>query len=217
MSAPGTETDYLVSFGVGGAVAPFRAPAQSRFARGQRVVVSHDRGEEIGSVLCPVREQDGSELAGRIVRVPTAGDERLAAALRDEGEALFAHARGLAERLALPFEVLDVEGCWGPRSFFLHCLAWQPVDERPLVSELAKEFDARVRLIWLNAPPAAAACGTCGAGGCGDCGAGGCSTGGCGSGCGADLGLKTPEDWQQYFAGLRRQMDRRFSLPTATG
>ena len=91
----------------------------------------------------------------------------------------------------------------------LFYLRWAECDERPLVSALSRKHEALVALRNLAMPEGAGGCGlpNCShdKGGCTSCGTGGCGT------CGKTLG----KDVQEYFAGLRQQMEANQRVPLA--
>ncbi len=213
-------SEYLVSYGVAGYFGRFVAGLPMACRRGDPVVIRSHRGVEVGQVLCEATVGHahllGEGRVGELLRRVEPPDEARAAALGDETLAAYEFARRLAQELHLPFEVLDIEALWEPRSFILHYLGDRG-DPRNLVSTLAKQFDAYIELH--ETMPAILAeeeipveSGTCGNGSCGTCGStgGSCGTGGCGS-CGSGCGSSEETDWQSHFAELRLKMDRRFS------
>jgi cell fate regulator YaaT (PSP1 superfamily) len=199
--------EYLVSYGLRGDFGRFRPERPLVCARGARVVVQSPRGLEIGRVLREAAPGHARFLPntalGRLLRVCGADDERQAQALQERGTRLLARAGALAGEWGLPLEVLDAEVLLDGAHAVLHQVRAGSCDVRPLVSTLSREFELMVSLADLAGPPEEEhGCGHCGPGGCGSC-----STGGCGSCSNAD-----PRELQEYFAGLRRQMDRRQKL-----
>jgi hypothetical protein len=199
--------EYLVGYGLRGDFGRFRPERPLACPRGARVVVHSPRGVEIGLVLREATPGHARFLPnttlGRLLRVCGSDDERQARELEERGGRLLARAGALAGEWSLPLEVLDVEVLLDGEHAVLHQVRAAACDVRPLVSTLSREFDLQVSLADLAAPPAEEhGCGSCGSGGCGSCGASGCGT--CGS---AD-----PREVQEYFAGLRREMDRRQTL-----
>jgi cell fate regulator YaaT (PSP1 superfamily) len=205
-------TEYLVSHGSAGAIGRFRCEPPIACRRGDSVVIRTERGLELGVVLCPATTRHEHLLkdapAGALLRHPTAEDEQIAAVLRERQQLLFDDARRLAAELQLPLEVLDVEATLDGHQVTLYYLRWAECDERPLVSALSRKHEALVAMRNLALPEGASGCGRpdCGhdKGGCSSCSSGGCGT------CGKTIG----KDVQEYFAGLRRQMEssRRVSL-----
>jgi cell fate regulator YaaT (PSP1 superfamily) len=206
---PGVE--YLIGFGLRGDFGRFTTAAPLECRRGDRVVIQGSRGVEIGAVLRPATRQLAGLLpdapAGTLLRRAGAGDERQAATMARRATDLFDRGRTIAGDLGLPLELLDAEVLLDGAHAVLYHLHWGESDVRPLVSTLARDFDLQVSLLDLTRPTDAAehGCGDCGSGGCGSCGSGGCGSGTCGR-------TMPPEELQAYFAGLREQMDRRWSL-----
>lgn len=204
-----TTTEYLVTHGCTGEFARFRAVEPGEFRRGDRVVVRSARGLELGEVLCPSTARHAGALpdafGGELLRRASAEDEQIAAGMREQAQRLFDDGRRLAVELNLPLEILDVEILLDGHQVVLYHVCWQECDERPLVSALSKKYEALVALRDLALPAGAAGCGLPNCSnkdgkGCSSCGTGGCST------CGSKTMAK---DVQDYFAGLRQQMDER--------
>lgn len=200
-------TEYVVSHGSAGDFGRFAAAGPLACERGDRVVVRTRRGLEVGAVLCAATPQHATHLpetAGELLRRVTPEDEQIAAGVRAREQQLFTDARQLAAELALPLEVLDVETTLDGHQVTLFFLRWAEADERPLVSALSKKYEAMVALRDLALPAGASGCGKPG------CGSGGCGSGGCGS-----CGKGNSTDVQEYFAGLRQQLERRQRVPLA--
>jgi hypothetical protein len=170
-------------------------------------VVLSPRGVEVGRVLRQATPGLARHLPnttlGQLLRVCGPDDERQAQAQRDRGTRLLDRAAALAGELGLPLDFFDVEVLLDGAHAVLHQVRAAACDVRPLVSTLSREFDLQVSLADLAAPAEEEhGCGSCGSGGCGSCGSGGC--GSCGS--------ASPREVQEYFAGLRQEMDRRRTL-----
>jgi hypothetical protein len=199
-------SDYLVNHGSMAFVSRCRAPSGAAFARGDRVVLRGRRGVEVGTVLCEAANP--GEADGDLVRRLGAPDEAQLARQQGLGERLFAAAGRLAAELGLPLAVLDAEVLFDGGAV-LHAVHWAECDATPLFEQLGEQFDLRVTLLDLTAPPQPASgcgkpgCGS-GGGGCDSCGSGegGCSTGGC-----SRDKVKSADELTAYFAGLRRQME----------
>jgi len=203
--------EYLLSYGLAGDFGRFRAAQPLACRRGDRAVVRTHRGLEIGRVLREAAPRHAHFLpnttVGPLLRLAGPDDEAAAERLRQRGRLLFDRARRSAEELALPLEVIDVELLLDGEHGVLHLLRSGTGDVRPFVSGLSREFGLHILLTDVGGPAPApeeehAGCGRedCGggAGGCSSCGTGGCSS------CGA-----TSAPTQEYFAGLRQQMERR--------
>src|SRR5262245_43072209 len=163
-------TDYLVSCGLAGDVAPYRAGHPLALPRGERVVVRGLRGLELGEILRPASEQHIRHFGkpGELLR--PAGEEDLAsarAAVR-RAWALLERGGAVARGLGMPVELLDAEVLLGGEDATLVCLRWGECDLRDLVRPLSSEFGLSLTLSGLTAPSA----GGCGEGGCGSCGSG---------------------------------------------
>jgi cell fate regulator YaaT (PSP1 superfamily) len=204
--------EYLVSHGSAGAFGRFHCEQPIALRRGDSVVIRTERGVELGMVLCPATSRHANLLdagpAGELLRRATPEDKQIAVALHERQQRLFNDARRLSAEFSLPLEVLDVEATLDGHQITLYYVRWAECDERPLVSALSRQYEAMVAVRNLALPEGASGCGRpeCGhdKGGCSSCGSGGCGT------CGKTLG----KDVQEYFAGLRRQMEtnRRVSL-----
>jgi cell fate regulator YaaT (PSP1 superfamily) len=211
--------EYLVSYGISGTLGRFRAEDGRTYHRNDRVLVQSERGQEVGTV---VLGSNGHSLAlpffpvpGQLLRSLTPADELHLQEAALQCQRAFTLARTLAETQELPVEIVDVEAVVEPFTLILHYLQFGPCDFRPLVSQLARQFQATVLLQDLTAPQPAGGCGSCGEG-CdsGNCGSGGCGTGGgCGS-CSAGSQEAFTQEWQAFFAERRADMERRrISLP----
>ena len=206
--------EYLLSYGLAGDFGRFRSGRPVECRRGDRAVVRTHRGLEIGRVLREATPRHAHFLpnttVGSLLRAAGPDDDAAAERMRERGRLLFERARATAEELGLPLEVIDVEVLLDGEHGVLHLLRFGDGDVRPFVSGLSREFALHILLTDLGGPAAPAAAeaeehGGCGREGCGS-GAGGCSscgTGGCNS-CGPE-----PQPTQEYFAGLRDQMERR--------
>lgn len=220
LNSMGQTTEYLVSYGSAGILGRFLAADGQVYARGERVLVQSERGQEIGSVVLPGKGESLAlpfvPLPGQLLRRLTVEDESRLEQMAPQGQVAFNLAREIIAKQALPVELLDVEIIAEPLTFVLHHLRFGELDWRPVVHQLSTQLDAFVLLQDLTAPQEEGGCGSCGEGGCGDggCGDGGCSTGGCGSGCGTGSAESFAADWNAYFAERRSEMERRrISLP----
>jgi cell fate regulator YaaT (PSP1 superfamily) len=210
-----THQEYLLSYGVLGDFGRFFPVSALSCRRGQRAVVRTSRGLEIASVLGEARPGHANFLpnttVGQLLRLATPDDEEAERRRRDEARRLFDEARGLADTLALPLEVIDAEVLLDGEHALVHYLRWADFDPRELVSRLSRTFDAHVALFDLSRPALSDAAeeesheGGCGRPGCGE-GSGGCGTEG-GGGC-STCGLKSIPDLKKYFAGLRDRMEQ---------
>src|SRR5438128_11683349 len=104
--------EYLVSHGQSGGFGRFIGPLNLR--RGDRVVIQTQRGLELGAVLCPATAGHIQLLAdtsaGRILRPAEPADDEALRRWQLLGRQIFDSSRDMAGSLALPVEIVDVEG-----------------------------------------------------------------------------------------------------------
>lgn len=208
-------SEYLIGYGLTGEFGRFRSALPAAFVRGDRVVVRTHRGVEAGQVLRAAEAGHARFLpnttVGQLLRPFGEDDARAEAGLHDRRSEIWGRASRLAEEIALPLQVLDVEVLLDGEHVVLHHLRGADCDVRPFVSTLSREFNLHVLLADLTRSGESTlhetaddhadhGCGSCGSeGGCGSCGSGG----GCES-------CKTvvPAADAAHFAGLREQMER---------
>jgi hypothetical protein len=202
--------EYLVHHGCAGHLGRFRAGGAAALARGAAVVVRSRRGLELGEVLCPSHPERAAlpdPFVGELLRPAGPADLGTADRCRERGQRLFDNGIRLADELALPLALVDVEVLLDGRQALLHAVRLGPCDEGPLLAALGERYDLIVRLHDLTAEPAPGGhgCGSCGAGGCGSCGSegGGCDS--CSAGAAKELA--------GYFAELRARMEQRQRVP----
>ncbi len=206
--------EYLLSYGLAGDFGRFRAGHPVACRRGDRAVVRTHRGLEVGRVLREATPRHATFLpntsVGPLLRLAGPDDDAAAERMRERGRLVFDRARRLADELALPLEVIDVEVLLDGEHGVLHLLRSGADDVRPFVSALSREFTLHILLTDVGRPAAVDAeseeeYAGCGREGCGG-GAGGCST--CGSGGCSSRGSAARDD-QAHFAELRQKMERR--------
>lgn len=214
MSAvPETAEQFLVSFGKGGAVGVFNAPAPLVLPRGTSVVVQTARGTEMGAVLCSATVRQarllGAASFGTLLRCTDAADAERQRSLTALGQAIFDAARAYAHREGFAAEVLDVDPLLDGRQAIVQYVgAAARLDE--LARALEAEFGVAIRLEDLAGPAAPEEPLGCGKPDCGK-GEGGCtscSTGGGCSSCGS-----SGVDLRPYFAHLREHMEAKDRTP----
>lgn len=132
-----------------GQVGRFRPIDNSRYARGQRVVVRTERGLESGEVLADASGDagpaEGADGVGALLRRMTPQDELLAERLgRNRDAAYAACAERLAE-LGSSAVLLDVEHLFDCRGLYFYFLG--PTDDaaEAASAELAAAYDAEAR------------------------------------------------------------------------
>lgn len=200
--------EYLVSYGSLGNFGRFAPVDDTRYERGDRVLVRSVQGLELGEVLCPATAGHAGFLsrtaAGELLRRVSEADEQNAAQARTRGRQLFEDGRRLAAELELPLEILDVEVLLDGTQAIVQHLRREDCDYRPLVSRLSRQHDILVIMHNLALPKEPDepdhGCGKPGCGkegGCSSCGSGGCGT--------CSAGSKA-EDVAAYLLGLRQKM-----------
>src|SRR5881227_910602 len=125
---------YLVSYGAAGTLAWFLPASLHGYRRGDRALVRSDRGLEAGTVLRADPRPPFVLDVGQLVRPLASDDEARFASLKSRADEGFAFARRLADQLALPVEIVDVEAVPEPLIFVIHYLHFGDADLRPLVS-----------------------------------------------------------------------------------
>jgi hypothetical protein len=193
---------YLVQYGKNADLGRFTAESGEPLARGARVVIRGPRGVETGTVLCePESRFQQSTADGEILRIADDAEHSLHQA---RAVAMLAEARTLAAEMALSFEPIDSEITLDGQGI-LHGLAWAACDAEPLLAELSRRYNLRIRLLDLGQPVAPREASTCGSGGCGSCGS--CGSGGCSSTACVRGKVSSANELTAYFASLRRQME----------
>jgi cell fate regulator YaaT (PSP1 superfamily) len=141
---------YIVRHGAMRLLGEFAAPPRSTFARGQRVVVRSDRGQEIGDVLCPSTPEAVSHLPepthGEIVRLANDDDCQREQQLKESSKKHFVTAGLLIAEHHLAMQLVDVEPLFGGERIIFYFLAEKRVDFRELVRSMAREFQTRIEL-----------------------------------------------------------------------
>src|SRR5581483_4660980 len=106
-----TTREYLVSYGRTGDFGRFEAEEPIRCRRGEHVVIRSHRGQEIGGVMRAVAEGHmhllAENVAGKILRRATPGDEELAGRMHQRSQRFYEDGRQLATRLSLCMEIVD--------------------------------------------------------------------------------------------------------------
>src|SRR4051794_18530851 len=141
---------YIVRYGATRVLGEFLPPEGQLFARGDRVVVKTERGQELADVLCAATPQAVALLPepvrGTILRRMTDEDARRAGALTDKRKREFEVAAELIARRRLQMQLVDVEHLFGNERIVFYFLAEKRVDFRELVKDLAREFQSRIEL-----------------------------------------------------------------------
>lgn len=210
-------TEFLVNYGHAAEIGRFRPTEPLACQRGDQVVVRTPRGLELGIVRCECTVQQAKLLegafVGELLRAASDEDDKIATGISARGRTLLEDARALIAELTLPLEILDVEITLDGHRVTLYHVRWAECDERPLVSALSKKYEAMVGMRDLALPAGANACGQPN---CGNQGGGNCTSCGTGGGCSTGCGTKTlTKEVQEYFRGLRQEMERHKRVPLA--
>lgn len=142
--------NYIVRHGVMRFLGQF-APSDNRvYARGERVVVRTDRGQEVGDVLWEATPRALELLItptqGQILRSLTHEDRVRVDSLRVTAGEEFDRCREMVGLKNLQMELVDVEHLHGGERIVFYFLAEKRVDFRELVKELAREFKTRIEM-----------------------------------------------------------------------
>ncbi len=216
LARPDAADQFVVSFGKGGAVGVFNAPAPLALRRGDRVVIRTPRGTEVGSVLCPASVRQarllGATTTGDLLRPLAADDAARMPELLQCASRLFEAARQQAHEEQLAVEILDAEVLLDGRQAILQFLGDEP-NLDAFAHALERRFTLEIRLENLAQPASPAEeHGGCDKPDCGR-GAGGCTTCSTGGGCSSCGSGKV--DMRDYFAHLRDKMEKNQRRPLA--
>jgi cell fate regulator YaaT (PSP1 superfamily) len=115
--------------------------------QGDHVIVSTERGEEIGEVVRPPAQVDDEEVTRTlkpVLRIASDDDlSRVDELLQKEREAMGTYRR-LVEEHGLDMKPVGVEYLFDERKIVFYFVAEDRVDFRDLVKDLASEFHARI-------------------------------------------------------------------------
>ena len=141
---------YIVRHGAMRLLGEFTGPAGASFARGQRVVIHSERGQELGDVLCPSTPEAVSHLPepthGEIKRAMNDEDQAREQQVREHSRKQFEAAGRLIAEHRLAMQLVDVEPLFGGERIIFYFLAEKRVDFRELVRAMAREFQTRIEL-----------------------------------------------------------------------
>lgn len=126
------------------------APGVPELPRHALVIVSTERGHEIGEVLCPSSPQAMAALPepthGTIHRIADDNDRTRIAELNNQRDSIYRTCVALIREHDLAMQVVDVELLFGGERLILYFLADNRVDFRELVKAMAREFRTRIEL-----------------------------------------------------------------------
>lgn len=212
---------YVVAFGKSGGLGCFTVVEPLDLVRGDRVVVQTPRGIELGDVLGPATLRQarliGAQASGDILRRATEDDRSIVPQLQQQADELFAASRVVAERLALPLQILDVEVLLDRRHVLVQFVGGGEADVTKLVEALQIQDELQIRFENLAGPQVDEhddhSHGGCDKPDCGrtNGGQGGCTSCSTGGGC-SSCGTGKP-DMRAYFAHLRGKMEEAHRTP----
>jgi cell fate regulator YaaT (PSP1 superfamily) len=141
---------YIVRHGAMRLLGEFAASPGAAYARGNRVVIRSDRGQELGDILCPATPQAVSHLPepthGDILRLMTEEDRQRDQHVHDNNRKHFETGGRLVAEHRLAMQLVDVETLFGGERIIFYFLAEKRVDFRELVRSMAREFQTRIEL-----------------------------------------------------------------------
>jgi cell fate regulator YaaT (PSP1 superfamily) len=147
---PDTEPKYLVRHGAMRFIGAFTPPPGDGVRRNDLVIVRTERGQEVGTALCPASPQAVAAIpdptGGEIIRVAAPEDQAKIAHLKEVEKRQFATGEQLIARHRLAMQLVDVEHLFGGERVIFYFLAEQRVDFRELVRSMAREFHTRIEL-----------------------------------------------------------------------
>jgi len=151
--APSAEADrpsVVVRYGTMGLLGRFVCPPQP-WSRDRRVVVKSDRGQEIGTIVCPWHRECAEhgvpdQVKGEVLREVVHGDEVEQRHLHESEKREFAFCQERIAARGLPMKLVEVEHLFGGDRIFFYFLADSRVDFRALVRDLAQEFQTRIEM-----------------------------------------------------------------------
>lgn len=142
---------YVVRYGSMRHLGLFSCRGRDRYARGQRVITSTGRGQELGEVLCEATEHVMSQMSdnahtGRILRLESADDAVELRRLHDQELSEFEVCKRRIAELGLEMQLVQVERLYGGERVIVYYLSEQRVDFRELVKLLAGDLQTRVEM-----------------------------------------------------------------------
>lgn len=124
-------------------------PGEEKLARGQRVIVSTQKGTEIGTVILPNTEMDEDKLKDnvkKIIRIATEKDEQTERENREKEKEAFDICKTKIERHGLEMKLIGAEYTFDRNKLLFFFTADGRVDFRELVKDLAGVFRTRIEL-----------------------------------------------------------------------
>ncbi len=124
-------------------------PGSEKLARGQRVIVSTQKGTEIGTVILPNTEMEEEKLSDevkKIVRIATEKDEQTEKENREKEKEAFDICKTKIARHGLEMKLIGAEYTFDRNKLLFYFTADGRVDFRELVKDLAGVFRTRIEL-----------------------------------------------------------------------
>jgi len=160
-----------IRYGKMGYVGEFSFPPDMQFTGAEKVVVSTDRGIEIGERipltcdLCPhsvsrdqmktyVRNSGGDTYRfqnGRILRQATESDQAEFGHIEGDTVSKMERCREFVQTLGLEMDIIDCEHIFGGERIVFYFMSDHRVDFRELVRNLAHEFQTRIEMKQVGA------------------------------------------------------------------
>jgi cell fate regulator YaaT (PSP1 superfamily) len=124
--------------------------ASGELAPQTQAIVRTERGQEVGTVLCPSTPTALAHIAeptsGQILRPVTLDDRAKIAQLADVQRREFAVGERWVAHHRLQMQLVDIEHLFGNERVVFYFLAEKRVDFRELVKNLARELQTRIEL-----------------------------------------------------------------------
>lgn len=124
-------------------------PGSEKLARGQRVIVSTQKGTEIGTVILPNTEMEEEKLSDevkKIVRIANEKDEQTEKENREKEKEAFDICKTKIARHGLEMKLIGAEYTFDRNKLLFYFTADGRVDFRELVKDLAGVFRTRIEL-----------------------------------------------------------------------
>ena len=141
---------YLVRHGSMRYVGEYTTFSQAGFGRGETVILKTERGQEVGTVLCPSTPQTVAAIPdpthGQILRSATANDRAQMLNIAEAQKREYDIATRLIREHRLAMQIADVEHLFGGERVIFYFLSEIRIDFRELVKSMAREFHARIEL-----------------------------------------------------------------------
>jgi cell fate regulator YaaT (PSP1 superfamily) len=150
ITSEATTGRYIVRYGQMRFLGEFVGIEPLEHSRGDQVVVSTERGTELGEVLCPATEKTAifleRPLGGTILRLINDEDRVWAEQLKKRQDHSFQVCLDLVSKHRLQLKLVDVEAILGDERLVFYYLAEKRVDFRELVKDLARVFQTRIEM-----------------------------------------------------------------------